>query len=82
MNVRAAKVEASKLAHGQPSKNSRIDFVNPVDAIRVSNHVKAHQSSTPSKSWRHRAHLLKVRLLNVYVFALLMSLKVRSARHQ
>jgi hypothetical protein len=38
--------------------------------------------STPSKSWRHRAHLLKVRLLNVYVFSLLMAFKVRSARHQ
>jgi glycosyltransferase involved in cell wall biosynthesis len=38
--------------------------------------------STPPKDWRHRAHLIKVRLLNVYVFALLMRLKVRRARPQ
>jgi glycosyltransferase involved in cell wall biosynthesis len=38
--------------------------------------------STPSENWRHRAHLLKVRLLNVYVFSQLVRLKVRNARHR
>jgi hypothetical protein len=36
----------------------------------------------PSKDWRHRAHLIKVRLLNVYVFSRLAAVKARASRHQ
>jgi hypothetical protein len=38
--------------------------------------------STPSMNWRHRAHLFKVRLLNVYVLYLLTRLKIRGVPHQ